>query len=572
MLRRYLSKLQIRLSFKFKLIFTISIIALLLMIVGISAFVAQRLVVNQLNLMMDTTINADQIREAAKRIPLALSNYEYAKSANEKTVYSKEIQRALSEIKNRLKFLHTNVKEQSGQNVLYTMDQLLASNKKTAQAAIKFLQKGGHMGDADYLTDLNQQVLSIRDSAQELIADELNYYYHLQSDLNKQVALSGFLSLLAFVVIGGLCLTGAVFYINQVANTIVRIAHSAHDIADRNLNVQTIKTKSNDEIAIMAESFNTMAENLRLIIGTINSHSSEVAISAERLKNSAAQSADSSEQIAATIQQVSLGACEQATESQKTVEAANRLFKGNQNVMQNAAEVLTAADKAAKAALDGSTKIIGLIDQIGKIEGQISSISLVTGHLKKRSEEIGDILGVITQIAEQTNLLSLNASIEAARAGEYGRGFAVVADEVRKLADGSTQAVQDITRLLSEIQNESLDVAEKLNLGVEEVNTGTKMAQEARSAFEKIVNTSNESDTKVKIISQEIQKMVGEVQTVQSMSENIASIAEESSAGSQEVAAAAEEQTATLGEILNSASQLNSLAANLQEIVQSFKL
>jgi methyl-accepting chemotaxis protein len=567
-----LNKLKIRLSFKFKLIFTITVITVLLLIVGVSSFVTQRLVVNQLNLMMSTTINANQIREAIQAIPQALSNYEYEKNSSQKSRYLKEINQSVSEIKSSLQYLKTNVKEQAGQTALYTLNQVVDSSSTTTRAAIIFLQKGGHMGDADYLTELNQQLLSTSNSVQELIVAELNYYNHLQIGLNKQVALSGILSLLAFIIIGSLCMIFAISYINRVANVIVGIARSARHIADGDLQVKAVQVKSNDEISILAQSFNEMVDTLKVIIGSINSHSSEVATSAEHLKNSAEQSAKASEQIATTIQQVSLGASEQATESQQTVEATTRLFEGNQKVIKNADEVLNAAERAAHAAQDGSEKIIGLINQIGKIEVEISSVAVVTDLLKKRSDEIGDILQLITQMAEQTNLLSLNASIEAARAGEYGRGFAVVADEVRKLADGSTQAINNITEILNEIQNESLEVAGKVSAGVEEVITGTRMAQEARIAFEKIVKTSQESDDKVKVISQEIQKMVEEVKTVQLMSENIAAIAEQSSSGSQEVAAVAEEQTATLEEILASASQLNNMVEGLQEMVQKFKV
>ncbi|WP_272917481.1 methyl-accepting chemotaxis protein, partial [Nocardioides flavescens] len=71
------------------------------------------------------------------------------------------------------------------------------------------------------------------------------------------------------------------------------------------------------------------------------------------------------------------------------------------------------------------------------------------------SQEIGNVVKVITSIAEQTNLLALNATIEAARAGEAGKGFAVVANEVKELAQETAQATKDIAARVEAIQGDT---------------------------------------------------------------------------------------------------------------------
>jgi methyl-accepting chemotaxis protein len=106
--------------------------------------------------------------------------------------------------------------------------------------------------------------------------------------------------------------------------------------------------------------------------------------------------------------------------------------------------------------------------------------------IAESSEQISEIITVITEIAEQTNLLSLNAAIEAARAGAHGKGFAVVADEVGKLAQRSSEAAKEITQL---IKTSTAKVVE-----------GTRLSDQSRQALEKIAHSGQTNITAIEDI------------------------------------------------------------------------
>jgi methyl-accepting chemotaxis protein len=564
-----LRKFGFQTSLRIKLITSFIIMALLLAVVGISSFFIQRVAIAKLSNMSEITINANEVVGTTGSIPKHISDYYVYKKAAD----LRKINKALAQIKMKIDFLQRNIDDEAGSSKMSSLERLIDTYIEQCSEFIDSIKEKKLTNSEEFSTkqDEMKKILGfIQNAAQELIVSELSYYKSVKADLDSRLTLSAIISILAFVIIGGITTFLVIVYLNKIANTISGIAHSAHRIADGDLQVKPIQVTSNDEIAILSDAFNKMGEKLRSLIGSISSHSSQVTGSAEFLRANAAQSAKASEQIAATIQQVSLGASEQAEESQKAVQIIDHLLQSNGKIYQNTLEVFQSAEKASQAAREGNAKIINLIIQIGKIESEISSSEVAANTFRQRSEEITEILQLLTQIAEQVNLLSLNASIEAARAGEYGRGFAVVADEVGKLAEGSAKAVRDISAILREIQSESVNVAAKMSFGVQEVAAGVKIAQDTQSVFEKIVETSKETDEKSKIITGEIQKIFEEIREIQAKSESIAAIAEQSSAGSQEVAASAEEQTSNLEEILNSASLLTQIAEELEQKVQQF--
>ncbi len=126
---------------------------------------------------------------------------------------------------------------------------------------------------------------------------------------------------------------------------------------------------------------------------------------------------------------------------------------------------------------------VGKMEEIGKVTEQNRTNITKQGE---QSNEIENIVGIITDIAGQTNMLALNAAIESARAGEQGKGFAVVAGEVRSLAEQSERAAKDIASLIKMIIADTSSAVGGMDKSTKIVREGLDIIKETGFAFEKV--------------------------------------------------------------------------------------
>jgi twitching motility protein PilJ len=329
---------------------------------------------------------------------------------------------------------------------------------------------------------------------------------------------------------------------DELQRQVIRLLDDVEGAARGDLTVKAEVTA--DVLGAVADSFNLTIDSLRQIV--------------QQVQTAAVQVNNSSTESEAFARRLSSDALRQAEELAVTVNSVQMMTASIKRVAESARESEEVARTASATALKGGEAVERTVAGILEIRETVAESTRKVKRLAESSQQISQIVSVISQIASRTNLLALNASIEAARAGEAGKGFAIVADEVRQLADRSAKALKEIEHIVLQIQSETGSVMAAMEQGTQQVIQGTKLAEQAKTSLDDIIQVSNRIDSLVRSITADT---IEQKETSKSVTEVMQSVEIQAQSTSQEAQ-----------KVSSSLENLVIVARNLLTYVERFKV
>ncbi len=322
-------------------------------------------------------------------------------------------------------------------------------------------------------------------------------------------------------------------------DAILRLMNEMGALADGDLTTKA--TVSEDITGAIADSVNLTVGELRTLVSGVNKTADEVTASAAGAS--------------VVSQRLLTTASSQGEELRKAGDSVELMTQSIGEVSKSAGQSAEVARQSLVTAERGSQAVQNSIKSMNQIRDQIQETSKRIKRLGESSQEIGEIVELISDITEQTNVLALNAAIQAATAGEAGRGFAVVAEEVQRLAERSSEATKQIGAIVKAIQADTQDAVAAMEKSTQNVVEGAQLSDAAGTSLAEIDTVTKELAERIQNIAVSTEMQVDIAREVAKSMHNSLTLTSEATMGTNETAATIKELAARARQLKASVSR-----------------
>jgi methyl-accepting chemotaxis protein len=374
-----------------------------------------------------------------------------------------------------------------------------------------------------------------------------------------------------------LSLSALVISKKMVSSPLSRTINILQDIAEGEGNLtKRVKKMSSDEIGELSRWFNKFINNQMSMLYRVKKSARTTKKSVNIVSNITNDVKKGMGVIENTVVSLLENSKEQNLIFQNTKNKFSEITASIQemdSLILEVSGIIEGTNENASKAQNASKEVLSNMQDLeSTISITVDSISTLQGF----SNQISEVINVISNISKQTQLLALNASIEAARAGESGRGFTVVAGEISKLALETEDATKSISNVIKQVQKQTQSTFEYAGEINSKVSTSTESVKNSIESFDQInvdVNIISEAMQSIAQITSTQSENVGDVMNnVSTMADKIEQSTEHSSNKSEESLTMVKKILSEIRQLKQATEVLEYSSDNLNEMVGSFKL
>jgi methyl-accepting chemotaxis protein len=312
----------------------------------------------------------------------------------------------------------------------------------------------------------------------------------------------------------------SVVFVRSLGVRLANCLEFVRGIAGGDLTTESISLAGNDELDELVGAMTEMRDRLRDIVQSMQQAAEHLSSATVQMTVRSTQNADNAQN--------------QSKETGQIAAATQEMAATIGEISQNASTAADLSRVSAETAQTGGMVMRSAAATMEKIAHASEAASRKMNSLAQRSGEIGKVVSAIQEISEQTNLLALNAAIEAARAGESGRGFAVVAGEVRRLAERTKQATLEISATINSIQEETASTLGTIQESRAAVEVGLSETAQAREGLDQIIEVSKKVERQIELIASAATEQTAASGEISESANHISQLSNESSHGADE--------------------------------------